>query len=57
MFVNGYTDISFSIGDTTFYGSVILTQRNVFLWSISNFKDIDIDSLSLIEYLNPSPET
>lgn len=57
MFVNAYSDKSFTVGDTTYYGSIILTQRNIFLWDVSTFQDLSLDSLTLIEYLNPSPES
>ncbi|KAG2388330.1 hypothetical protein C9374_000494 [Naegleria lovaniensis] len=55
VFISGYGQRSFFLGNTRIFGSIFATTKQVFLWDVSNPHDITIESLALAEYLNPTP--
>lgn len=55
MFISGYGERSFFVGNTRLFGSIFVTKKQVFLWDVSNPNEITIESLALAEHLNPTP--
>ncbi|KAL9652972.1 hypothetical protein ABK040_015487 [Willaertia magna] len=55
MFISGYAQRSFFVGNTRIFGSAFFTKTQAFIWDVSHPDDITIESLSFAEYLNPTP--
>eukprot|EP01080_Neovahlkampfia_damariscottae_P004722 gene4722-8306_t len=56
MLVTGYFDHGFLLNDTHLFGSLILFPRNAFLWDCKSYKEITLNSLSIVQHLNPLPD-
>lgn len=54
--VTGYTDKAFQLGPLRLFGSIMLFPRNFFYWNVQLPEQITINSLRLIEFMNPTPE-
>jgi len=52
----GYGHNTFEINELLVHGSVIATPSVFLCWKPKTAKDITVDSLSLLKYLNPKPE-
>jgi NADH dehydrogenase [ubiquinone] 1 alpha subcomplex assembly factor 3 len=55
MLITGYFEHGFVLNDTHLFGSLLLFPRNAFLWNCKNYKQIDVESLSLVHMMNPLP--
>jgi uncharacterized protein len=56
MMINAYNNISFVVNDKILFGSIMMLQRNILLWDVSQVSEVTRDSLVMVEYMNPSPD-
>lgn len=52
----GYGDKTFEINELLIHGSVIATPQAFLCWKPKTPKEITVESLSILKYLNPKPE-
>ncbi|KAL0477128.1 ndufaf3 [Acrasis kona] len=54
--ITGYTSTGFQFGSLRLFGSLLVFPTMQFFWTVNDIKEATIDSFSLLEYMNPTPQ-